>query len=270
MTSLAPARLRSHPLAGHLLIPACLVGFGLTLGLVGPFGTYLGMGLPVRLMHFVANVIVIGALVVLVSAWTRRLLFQGQPLPLWAMLAIAVVMAPPGALIVRAQLQLWAPQVLPYVTWGELTLQTLTVNVLMSGLAWTVRTYRRSAAPQRPEAVPVVAPAGPVSDARGGDDALRAKLPVALRHARLIALSAEDHYLRVHTDRGNALILMGLSQAIESLGAERGLRIHRSHWVASDALAGRKRSAAGTALTLDCGLVLPVSRSGRRLLAEAG
>ncbi|WP_204283531.1 hypothetical protein, partial [Klebsiella pneumoniae] len=77
--------------------------------------------------------------------------------------------------------------------------------------AWAIRTYLRPASAQGPEALPAVAAAGPVSDARGGDDALRAKLPAALRHARLIALSAEDHYLRVHTDRGNALILMGLS-----------------------------------------------------------
>ncbi|MFX6724630.1 hypothetical protein ABTH54_19445, partial [Acinetobacter baumannii] len=91
---------------------ACLVGAGLLLGLVGPFGSYLGMGLPVRLMHFAANVVLIGALVVLASELVRRWLFQGRSLPLWAVLVIAVAMAPPGALIVKAQLQLWAPQVL--------------------------------------------------------------------------------------------------------------------------------------------------------------
>lgn len=270
MTSLAPARLRSHLPAGRLFVPACLIGVGLLLGLVGPFGTYLGMGLPVRLLHFGGNVVLIGGLVVLASELVKRWLFQGQALPLWAMVMIAVAMAPPGALIVKTQLQLWAPQVLPHVTWGELTLQTLTINVLMSSLAWVIREHRQPVPPRRAAPVPEIAVTRPEPDVRPGDDALMARLPMALRHARLVALSAEDHYLRVHTDRGNALILMGLSQAIEGLGTERGLRIHRSHWVASDALAGRKRSAGGTALTLGCGLVLPVSRSGRRLLAEAG
>ncbi|MFX6011276.1 hypothetical protein ABTE87_21535, partial [Acinetobacter baumannii] len=82
-TSLALARLRPHLLAGRLFVPACLVGAGLLLGLVGPFGSYLGMGLPVRLMHFAANVVLIGALVVLASELVRRWLFQGRSLPLW-------------------------------------------------------------------------------------------------------------------------------------------------------------------------------------------
>jgi DNA-binding LytR/AlgR family response regulator len=41
---------------------------------------------------------------------------------------------------------------------------------------------------------------------------------VTLRHAAILALSAEDHYVRVRTDRGQALILINLAGAIEALG----------------------------------------------------
>lgn len=41
-----------------------------------------------------------------------------------------------------------------------------------------------------------------------------ARLPLRLRRARLLALEAEDHYLRVHTDAGSVLILLRFTDAI--------------------------------------------------------
>src|SRR5690606_17132350 len=61
------------------------------------------------------------------------------------------------------------------------------------------------------------------------------RLPHHLR-GRLIYMSMQDHYVDVHTDRGNALVLMRLGDAIAETGATPGLQIHRSHWVALDAV----------------------------------
>ncbi len=108
-----------------------------------------------------------------------------------------------------------------------------------------------------------------VAEDRRSDDILREKLPLPLRRAPILALSSEDHYLRVHTDRGQALILMSLSQAIDALGEDAGLRIHRSHWVARDAVVDSARKDGRLAVTLANGLILPASRSGRRLLEDA-
>ncbi|MNS91056.1 LytTr DNA-binding domain protein [compost metagenome] len=100
------------------------------------------------------------------------------------------------------------------------------------------------------------------------------RLPTKLRGARLIAIQSEDHYLRLHTDRGSDLILMRLSDALNELEGLEGAQTHRSWWVARDAVASVARGDGRAALTLDGGadrdLIAPVSRRYARALREAG
>ncbi len=97
-----------------------------------------------------------------------------------------------------------------------------------------------------------------------------ARLPLRLRGARLFAVEAEDHYLRVHTDAGSDLILMRLSDALEELEGLEGAQTHRSWWVARDAVRGASRGDGRATLTLEGGIVAPVSRRYARALREAG
>lgn len=96
------------------------------------------------------------------------------------------------------------------------------------------------------------------------------RLPPRLRGARLIAVQAEDHYLRLHTDRGSDLILMRLADALNELEGLEGAQTHRSWWVARDAVASVARGDGRAALTLEGGPVAPVSRRYARALREAG
>lgn len=96
------------------------------------------------------------------------------------------------------------------------------------------------------------------------------RLPSKLRGARLIAVQAEDHYLRLHTDRGSDLILMRLSDALAELEGLEGAQTHRSWWVAKDAVASVARGDGRAALTLDGGAIAPVSRRYAKALREAG
>ena len=96
------------------------------------------------------------------------------------------------------------------------------------------------------------------------------RLPLHLYGARLIAVEAEDHYLRVHTDRGSDLILMRLSDALGELEGLEGAQTHRSWWVARDAVRGASRSDGRATLTLEGGIFAPVSRRYARALREAG
>ena len=96
------------------------------------------------------------------------------------------------------------------------------------------------------------------------------RLPPRLRGAALHAVQAEDHYLRLHTDRGSDLILMRLSDAVAELKGLEGARTHRSWWVARDAVREVARSDGRAALTLEGGIVAPVSRRYARALREAG
>ncbi|KMS56459.1 hisitidine kinase [Novosphingobium barchaimii LL02] len=93
------------------------------------------------------------------------------------------------------------------------------------------------------------------------------KVPISLQ-GEVIALAAEQHYLRVYTSLGEALILYRLSDAMRELGA-RGMQVHRSYWVSSGAVVKVLRSSASQILLLYNGLEVPVSRSFRKIVEQA-
>ncbi len=96
------------------------------------------------------------------------------------------------------------------------------------------------------------------------------RLPFKLKGAAIRAVEAEDHYLRVHTDRGSDLILMRLSDAVTELEGLEGAQVHRSWWVARDAVTGARRGDGRATLEVEGGLTVPVSRRYARALREAG
>lgn len=88
---------------------------------------------------------------------------------------------------------------------------------------------------------------------------------------RLLALEMEDHYLRIHTDAGSALILMRLRDAVAELDGFPGQQVHRSFWVARDAVTGVERRADGKLTLVLCnGLKVPVSRTHAPAVRAAG
>lgn len=95
------------------------------------------------------------------------------------------------------------------------------------------------------------------------------RLPVERRGA-LVALSVEDHYVRVRTTRGETLLLMRLSDAMRETAPTPGLQVHRSHWVARDAVAGVRRDGDRAILALNVGGDIPASRSHIPALKAAG
>lgn len=101
--------------------------------------------------------------------------------------------------------------------------------------------------------------------------ALAERLPLPLRGLAILALEAEDHYLRVHLEGGrSALILMRLTDAVAALAAVPGARTHRSWWVAKAAVTRIAKADGRAVLTLEGGLEAPVSRTYYRALADAG
>ncbi len=53
---------------------------------------------------------------------------------------------------------------------------------------------------------------------------------------KLISLSMNDHYVEVTTSKGSQMLHLKFSQAMEELANYPGIQIHRSHWIAKDAL----------------------------------
>lgn len=86
------------------------------------------------------------------------------------------------------------------------------------------------------------------------------KLPVALRRD-IIALEAEDHYVRIHTLHGSALILMRLADAAAMIDSRLGIRVHRSWWVAKDGVRALERVSGRTIVRLVDDTGVPISRT---------
>ncbi len=173
-------------------------------------------------------------------------------------LAIATGIAVPLTLIVTAARSLIFSMPMPSMTGvAWLFFYVWIVSVAMTALDNVIASRQADALPP--------APSTPPTDSR-----FRDRLPVHLRAARLIALEAEDHYLRVHSDAGDALILMRLSDAIAELDAELGAQTHRSWWVARAAVMRATKGDGKGELILLGGLKVPVSRSYLSNLVKGG
>ena len=87
---------------------------------------------------------------------------------------------------------------------------------------------------------------------------------------RILALQAEDHYVRVHTERGSALIRYRFSEAVAEMRGVPGVQVHRSYWVATSEIEAVAPSGKGVSVRLKNGLCGPVSRSNLGVLRAEG
>ena len=74
-------------------------------------------------------------------------------------------------------------------------------------------------------------------------------------------LKSELHYLQVVTDQGSSLILYNLGDAIDQLPRPIGVTVHRSYWVAMDAIEKLEKRGRQGELSLRNGQRVPVSRN---------
>jgi len=96
------------------------------------------------------------------------------------------------------------------------------------------------------------------------------RLPVHAQNADLYALSAEDHYVRVHTSKGAEIVLMRLSDAIAETGNLPGMQTHRSWWVCKSAVSAIIPKGRTAEITLSNDLKVPVSRNALKVLKTNG
>ena len=88
--------------------------------------------------------------------------------------------------------------------------------------------------------------------------------------AEIIALQAEDHYLRVFAGEKNELIRYRFSDAIDEVHELLGLQVHRSFWVSTAAIESIRRAGRSYEIKMTSGFSVPVSRSYRYTLKDAG
>jgi hypothetical protein len=98
------------------------------------------------------------------------------------------------------------------------------------------------------------------SSAANGTPEFVSLLPTESR-GQVLMLKSELHYLQVVTDNGRGLILFNLADAADQLGDEAGMLVHRSYWVAFDAIDRLVRKGRQGELRLHNGTNAPVSRN---------
>jgi hypothetical protein len=96
----------------------------------------------------------------------------------------------------------------------------------------------------------------------------RSKLPAT---AEIIALTAEEHYVRLYTDAGTDLVRYRFSDALEEMaGVASGMQVHRSWWVRIDRVINWHIRGRSYELELEQGLRVPTSLAFREaVLARA-
>lgn len=244
-----PGRRRQR-LALDLLL---LAGIGLMMAALGPYRT---LDVPdlVRTAYWLVAVTGAGLAAILVDSVVGPRI-RGFWLRIAAVAMMATLPVTPFIYALNAcMLDLpRRPWLMPQLAWQVLVV--LLLIIALRALLW------RRIVETRTVVVPPLPEAG---------RAFRMRLSAKRRSARLIALEAEDHYVRVHTDAGSELLAMRFSEALEELALAHGYRLHRSWWASADAIeAVRWKRGTGEA-RLAGGLMAPVSRGCAAALKEAG
>ncbi len=85
------------------------------------------------------------------------------------------------------------------------------------------------------------------------------KLPPHIRGG-IISMQVEDHYVRVNSANGSAMVLTRFSDALEGTAHIDGAQVHRSWWVATHAVTAIRKNGRTAQLTLLDGSEVPVSQ----------
>lgn len=250
-------------LRGGLISLAVMIAAAVVLAALGPFGSFASGDFATRLAYWVPAAL-IGYVVFRPIIYLGDLAAEALDLPRAATIAAAILVAAlPGTLAIAA-LNGHLSGGLPPL--DRLTSLYLNVAIVGSLITLTFLALERGA-PERGRRPPSAAPASEASTPRA---AFLDRLPQGFT-SELIALEMEDHYVRAHgADGRSSLLLMRMADAERELAGCEGLRVHRSWWVARDAVEGKRRDGRRLWLRLRGGIEAPVARDRASALREAG
>jgi hypothetical protein len=236
---------------------ALLLAIGALMGVLGPYDSA-RMPAQLRFGYWLACIVGGGVIGITLDTLLARRVAR----PWRRVLVASLAMTPPVMLWVFATGRTLIGDTFRIDEWALFGWQVFAISLAVMAVRALVQ--RR---PQvQVETRTVVEPPLPEAEA-----AFRRRLSAHRRYARLLALEADDHYVRVHTDAGEELLTLRFADAIAELARAHGLRLHRSWWVAGDAIetVSWRRGGAGEA-RLAGGLVVPVSRGEAAAVRAAG
>ena len=253
----------------------------LVLAVIGPFGTFTDFGLGGRLVYWTLMILpgfVVYEVVVRV-AFALRTPTRGN---WWKTLIAAELVGSVFQTAVVLTVERSARDILPLTIAGiaEVYVYVVVLTVVTAALPMWIELRRYGAVfGIVPAFVQRYMPV-PAAGTGGGETYGEANSPAATAFLRriperlgqdLLALEMEDHYVRIHTLLGSDLVLMRLRDAVVELAGLPGLQVHRSYWVAAEAVAEVERTESGKlTLVLRNGMKVPVSRTFTSAVRAAG
>lgn len=229
-----------------------IVPVGLLLGFAGPFGSYPAFPTATRYAFWLAMTAVGVMAAVAADALLPRTRFRIGGVRI---VAVALVSALPMTFVVAWTMsfvqpgRFFAPQQMMTLSGAVAAVQLLIVYATM--------TIESAAPSSRVQAPP---DASRNSTPAAFPSALLNRLPRGIG-SDIIALETEDHYLRIHTAGGSALVLMRMADAVAMLDPRLGAQVHRRWWVAEAAVSGLRTEGHKLLLSLGHETLVPVGRT---------
>lgn len=232
-----------------------LFAAGFILGLAGPFGTDQVLRLIPRLIYWTALTIGFYFVGSFIGTFLNRV-FAAWNLPFWPSVVIAGAGAGLAIFLILMGIN---------IALFDVPLDCATCHIILGANVVGISIIVTVAIVYIQQSL---LQSAPVQEGAGAPAILK-RLPLEKRGA-LVSMSVSDHYVEVVTEKGTELLLMRLTDAMGETGDTQGLQVHRSHWVALDAIQGARREGAKAVLTLTGGREIPASRTYVPALKEAG
>ena len=214
-----------------------LIAIGVALAALGPFGSFVIGGFGARLAYWVPAAL-IGYAIFRPITLAALMIARRLDLPELGAAMVGTLVAAIPATLAIAFFGGFRPGPHPHFE----QLFTLYVNVGLIGALVMALFVLLGRATALPAAIPAASTASESAPPR---PPFLDRLPPAWAD-RLVALEMEDHYVRAHGPDASALILLRMRDAEAELAGIDGLRIHRSWWVARNAVEKVLRNARGT------------------------
>lgn len=147
------------------------------------------------------------------------------------------------------------------IIWGLQYLYVLVISLVVGGIGYPAL-----------KSVGAIGSVSPENNQPAEQDDITAflqRLPRKYQDAELYAFSAEDHYLRIYTSKGEELILLRFADALRELAAVNGLQVHRSWWVKTDSMVDVITADGRKVLLLKPGTTVPISRTFMKKAKQA-
>lgn len=149
-------------------------------------------------------------------------------------------------------------------SWAD---QYLNLLPAIAGFWLFIEVLNAAMAETAPTTITAAEPGEPLK-AQTTPSALARRFP-EIHGKALLAIEADEHYVRLHTDAGSEHVLYRFRDALNDVDGLVGLRVHRSWWVAEDAMETLVKTGSGVELQLKGSLTVPVSQTYRRDVERA-